>query len=129
MSREVLQFFDKDGNPVSAEEAHEEGGRTLRDGYILRRRMMLMDGERDEAQPVLDALASNDADRVDWARLEANRLAARERGRGNVQAARMFEQARDAAAERRRTFAPANGSDEARADMKRDLETRWKETT
>jgi hypothetical protein len=122
-----VQYLDTKGNVVSEDEAFEDGTRILKSGYLLRRPLMLLDSEPDEAQPVLDALRSNDADRIDWGRLEANRLAARERGRGNLQGARMFESARDAAAERRRAFAPEKGSsEEARAQMKRDLENSWK---
>jgi hypothetical protein len=139
----------KDGRIVTESEATDEAGAlldgfnrhvcqpvVLRDGVPVKDSAPVADAavlalfdtaERDEVRAVFDALASDDADRLDWGWLEANRMASRERGRGNAQGAAALEGARDAAAARLRNRAPTTGSsEEARASYVSHIGNAWK---
>jgi hypothetical protein len=129
------EALDEDGRLLDGFNRHVRQPVVLRDGMPVKDSAPVADAavlqlfdaaERDAVRAVLDALSSNDTDRTDWGRLEANRLASRERGRGNARAAAALEAARDDAAARLRNRAPAKGSsDEARAGMINRLRTGW----
>jgi hypothetical protein len=147
----IVTYQARDGRVVLESEALDEAG-GLRDGFSrhVRVPVTLRDGvptktgpvvdaavlalfdeaERGEIAVVLDAFRSEDHDRTDWARLECNRIASRERSRGNPRAAMALEQARDDAAARLRNRVPAKGSsEEARAAMVGHLNHAWRNQT
>src|SRR5215204_2181448 len=104
----TIYYTSADGTPATEGEALRDG--KLRQGFYrnVRRPLLWRDGapepladtatlalfdvaERAEVQRVFDALGSSDADRLDWGRLEANRIAARLRASGNPRGAAALE--------------------------------------